>query len=268
LLRVKYMAVALLVLCCLSLVVAVSVAFYFDWKKRKEADEEAENKRFLNQKVPTGDESSSPAATTDCQTVSNNNLTWSGHRGLAGLETWGSFNFDKCATYPTAYTTTAHFPEMYQKIGAGSPKNDPALTEDQQIDDSGTNVIENIISKKKLELATNGVLSLRSDTGTAAWSTPSGSGTNFKLKFDPSGNLCVTDKDGKTPWCMLPKVTVQQTSTSGGNLATLQQQQLAAGNMKNTNDTAKRFVMIDDAGRFCMYRGTPGNIQGNSIVCK
>jgi hypothetical protein len=262
------MAVALLILCCLSLAVAAAVAYYFDWKKRKEEEEEAENKRFLNQPVPTSTDGSSPVATTVCQTVSDNNLTWSGHRGLAELETWGSFNFDKCATYPVAYTTTPLFSRMYQKLGAGSPKNEPALTEDQQIDDSGTNVIENIVSKKKLELATNGVLSLRTVTGTAVWSTPSGAGTNFKLKFDTSGNLCVFDKNGNTPWCMLPKVTVQQTSTSGGNLATLQQQQLAAGNMKNTTDTAKRFVMIDDAGRFCMYRGTPGNIQGNSIVCK
>ena len=266
------MAVALFILCCLSLIIAGSVAFYFDWKKRKEEEEEAENKRFMNQKVPSGGESSSPEATSDCQTISNDNLAWPGHRGLTALDTWGSFNFDKCTTYPIAYTTTSRFAEMYQKIGAGSPKNDPALTEDQQIDDSGTNVIENIISKKKLELATNGVLSLRTDTGTAIWSTPSSTGTNFKLKFDASsynsGNLCVFDKDGNTPWCMLPKVTVQTQSTSGGNLATLQQQQLAAGNMKNTSDTAKRFVMIDDGGRFCMYRGTPGNIQGNSIVCK
>lgn len=266
------MAVAILILCCLSFAVAAAVAYYFDWKKRKEEEEEAENKRFLNQPVASSTDSSSPSSTTDCQTVSDANLTWAGHRGLSELGTWGSFNFDKCSTHPTAYTTTAHFAEMYQKIGVGSPKNDPALTEDQQIDDSGTNVIENIVAKKKLELATNGVLSLRTDTGTALWSTPSGTGTNFKLKFDASsynsGNLCVFDKDGNTPWCMLPRVTVQQTSTSGGNLATLQQQQLAAGNMKNTNDTAKRFVMIDDTGRFCMYRGTPGNIQGNSIVCK
>ena len=251
---------------------AGAIAYYFDWKKRKEEEEEEENRRFLNQPVPTSTDGPSSVPTTDCQTISNNNLTWSGHRGLAALDAWGSFNFDNCATYPVAYTSTPFFSQMYRKLGVGSPKNDPALTEDQQIDDSGTNVIENIISKKKLELATNGVLSLRTATGTAVWSTPSGSGSNFKLKFDASsynsGNLCVFDKNGNTPWCMLPKVTVQQTSTSGGNLATLQQQQLAAGNMKNTNDTAKRFVMIDDAGRFCMYRGTPGNIQGNSIVCK
>jgi len=264
--------IAIFVVCYLSLVVAAAVAYYFYWKKRKEEEEEAENKLFLNQPVPTSSGDSAPAATTDCQSVSDNNLTWSGHRGLAELETWGSFNFDNCATYPVAYTTTSLFSRMYQKLGAGSPKNDPALTEDQQIDDSGTNVIENIIAKKKLELATNGVLSLRTDTGTVLWSTPSGAGTNFKLKFDASsynrGNLCVFDEDGNAPWCMLPRVTVQTQSTSGGNLATLQQQQLAAGNIKNTNDTAKRFVMIDDSGRFCMYRGTPGNIQGNSIVCK
>jgi hypothetical protein len=67
---------------------------------------------------------------------------------------------------------------------------------------------------------------------------------------------------------MLPRVTVQQTSTSGGNLAAIQQQQLASGNLKNDSDTASRFVMIDDAGQFCMYRGTPGNIQGTPIICK
>lgn len=266
------MTVAILVVCCLSLVVAAAVAYYFDWKRRKAEEEEAENKRFLNQPVPQDSTGAAPAAATDCQSVSDDNLTWPGHKGLATLETWGSFNFDNCATYPEAYTSTPLFAQMYQKLGSGSPKNDPALTEDQQIDDSGANVIENIIAKKKLELATNGVLSLRTDTGTALWSTPSGTGTNFKLKFDASsynnGNLCVFDKDGNAPWCMLPRVTVQTQSTSGGNLATLQQQQLAAGNIKNTNDTAKRFVVIDDSGRFCMYRGTPGNIQGNSIVCK
>lgn len=265
-------AVALFIICCLSLAVAAVIAYYFDWKKRKEEEEEAANKRFMNQPVPNDTDSSSPATTTDCQSVSDGNLAWPGHRGLTELETWGSFNFDNCTTEPAAYTTTALFSQMYQKLGAGAPKNDPALTEDQQIDDSGGNVIENVVSNKKLELATNGVLSLRTNTGTAIWSTPSGTGTNFKLKFDASsynsGNLCVFDKDGNTPWCMLPKVTVQTQSTSGGNLAALQQQQLAAGNMKNTSDTAKRFVMIDDTGRFCMYRGTPGNIQGNSIVCK
>jgi hypothetical protein len=67
---------------------------------------------------------------------------------------------------------------------------------------------------------------------------------------------------------MLPKVTVSTTSTSGGNLAATQQQQLASGNLKNNNDSAPRFVMIDDTGNFCMYRGTPGNEQGAPIVCK
>lgn len=132
---------------------AGAIAYYFDWKKRKEEEEEAENRRFLNQPVPKSTESSSPATKTDCQSISNNNLTWSGHRGLAELETWGSFTFDKCATYPVAYTSTSLFAQMYQKIGVGSPKNDPALTEDQQIDDSGTNVIENIVSKKETRVS-------------------------------------------------------------------------------------------------------------------
>ena len=264
--------IAILLLCCLSLFCSAAVAFYFDWKKRKEEEEEAENKKFMNQKVPVRDESSSPTSTTDCQTISNVNLAWPGHRGLTELETWGSFNFDKCDTYPVAYTTTPLFSQIYEKIGAGSPNKDPALTDRQQIDDTGTNTVENIIAGKKLSLATNGVLSLKTSTGSVVWSTPPGTGSNFKLRFDASsynkGNLCVSDKDGNTPWCMLPRVTVQQTSTSGGNLAAIQQQQLAAGNLKNDTDTASRFVMIDDAGQFCMYRGTPGNIQGNPIICK
>lgn len=266
---------------------SMMVAFFFIWKKVKEkqaADEEAENKRFLNQPVAQDDSVSSPTAATDCQTVSNDNLAWPGHRGLTELATWGNFNFDKCTTYPTAYTTTPQFSQLYQTLGVGSPKNDPALTDAQKIDDSGTNIVENIISKKKLELSTNGVLSLKTDTGTVVWSTPPGSGSNFSLKFDSnnynSGNLCVFDKDGNTPWCMLPRVSVPTSACSGSgsncppgsytgsDLQGYQRSLLAAGKMKTTSDTAPRFVMIDDAGQFCMYRGTPGNIQGSYIMCK
>jgi hypothetical protein len=179
--------IALFILCCLSLAVVAAVA-YFDWKRRKEEEEEAENKRFLSQKVPSGDESVSQVPASDCQNTSDNNLTWPGHRGLAELEKWGSFNFDNCATYPSAYTSTPLFAQIYQKIGSGSPKDDPALTEDQQIDDTGTNIIRNVISKKKLELATNGVLSLKTDAGEVPWRTPAGSGSEFKLKFDQNVN--------------------------------------------------------------------------------
>jgi hypothetical protein len=264
--------------CCVILMVAGGFG-YFKWKEYKENQaQEIEDQKLLKMKPTLGDDwaDDTPESTIDCQQVSNQNLAWNEHRGLTELETWASFRLQKCSTMPVAYTSTPQFAQMYEKLGAAPPNKDPALTDAQKLDTSGNSSVENIISKKKLELSTNGVLSLKTDTGAVLWTTPSGSGSDFSLKFDSNvynaGNLCVFNKDNQTPWCMLPRVSVQQSSetTDGSsvNLQSVQQQQLASGNMKNTSDTAKRFVMIDDAGNFCMYRGKPGSIQGSSIICK
>jgi len=228
-------------------------------------------------------QSDTPPPQVDCQNLSNTKLTWSGdddHRGMAGIEEWAGFKSQKCTTKPVAYTSNPSLLSSYYstKLSDGQvpPNYDPALTEKQSVDSGGDSVVGNIVSGKNLELNSTGVLSLKSGS-VAAWSTPAGtaSGT-YTLKFDANtynaGNLCVFDKNGATPWCMLPRVAVSASgsSTTGQsvNLASTQQSQLADGQMKNTYDNQPRFVMIDDSGQFCMYRGKPGSITGSSIVCK
>jgi hypothetical protein len=228
------------------------------------------------------DEDTVPTQNVNCQDMSNSQLTWTDpdHRGLAKIEDWAGFKLQKCTTKPAQYTSnTALFGYYYStKLSGGQipPNHDPALTDKQAIDSSGEDVVENVVAGKKLEIASNGVLSLKTASG-AIWSTPAGSASGtYTLKFDANtynaGNLCVFDKDGNTPWCMLPRVAVSRTasSTDGSsvNLSATQQSQLASGNMKNSSDTAQRFAMIDDSGQFCMYRGSPGSIQGSSIACK
>jgi len=282
-------AVLLGVLCCCVMSCVAAVLYYI--KKKKEADEEAAadaaNNKLMKQKVEDDDAffNESTGGTVDCQNVSNTKLAWSGHKGLTPIEDWGNFNFQKCSTQPTSYTRNASiFGQYYSQLGQGPPKNDPALTDKQSIDNSGRNIIENIISKKSLDFSSTGVLSLKNSAGTAVWATPGGAAATYTLKFDDAdfnkGNLCVFDKDGNTKWCMLPKVTVPTSACSGSgsncpsgsyagaDLAGYQRSLLAAGNLKTSNDTASRLVMIDDSGSFCMYRGTPGNVQGSAIICK
>lgn len=262
-----------------------SIVYYI--KKKKEADEEAANDKLMNQKVEDDPDffNESTGVTVDCQDISNTKLGWPGHKGLTPIEDWGNFNFQKCSTYPAAYTGNAGvFGQYYSQLAQGPPKHDPALTDQQSIDNSGKNIIENIISKKSLEFSPGGVLSLKNSSGTAEWVTTGGADDTYTLKFDQDdynkGNLCVFDKDGHTKWCMLPKVTVPTSACSGSgsscpagaytgtDLAGYQRSLLAAGNLKTSTDAASRFVMIDDSGAFCMYRGTPGNVQGSAIICK
>jgi len=281
------MVVLLIVLCCCLISVAVAVAYYI--KKKRDDDEaaaeEAANAKAMKQKVQDDPDffSESTGVIVDCQTISNTKLTWPGHKGLTPIEDWGNWNFQKCATYPEAYTRNSSvFGAYYSQLGQGQPKHDPALSEEQSIDNSGKAVIENVISKMKLDFSATGVLSLVNSTGAAVWSTPGGTTDTYTLKFDQDnfnkGNLCVFDKNGTTKWCMIPKVTVPTQacsgdgcppdSYSGSDLSSYQQSLLQAGNLKAGNDSATRFVMIDDSGSFCMYRGTPGNVQGSAIICK
>lgn len=219
----------------------------------------------------------------DCQNLSNTKLAWTDpgdHRGMAGIEEWAGFKVQKCATKPTAYTNNPSLLSSYYstKLSDGQvpPNYDPALTEKQSVDSGGDSIVGNIVSGKTLELNSSGVLSLKSGS-TAQWSTPAGSASGtYTLKFDANtynaGNLCVFDKNGATPWCMLPRIAVSTSgsSTTGQavNLSATQQSQLAGGKMKNNSDNNSRFVMIDDSGAFCMYRGNPGAPSGSPIVCK
>jgi hypothetical protein len=278
--------IVLIVLCCF-ISVAAAVAYYI--KKKKDDDaaaaEDAANTKAMKQKVADDPDffTESTGVTVDCQNLSNTKLGWPGHKGLVPIEDWGNFNFQKCSTYPTAYTSNkALFSTFYANLGPGTPKHDPALTDQQSLDNSGNYSVENIVSKSKLEFSGTGILSLKNGSGATMWSTPGGASGTYTLKFDQdnfnNGNLCVFDKDGNTKWCMLPKVTVPTQacsgdgcpsgSYSGADLASYQKSLLQAGNIKAGSDSAPRFVMIDDTGNFCMYRGTPGNEQGAPIVCK
>ena len=269
--------IVLIVLVLCFVIIGGAVVYYI--KKKRDDDaaaaDDAANAKAMKQKVPDDPDffAESTGVTVDCQNLSNTKLGWPGHKGLTPIEDWGNFNFQKCSTYPTAYTSNkALFSTFYTTLGQGSPKHDPALTDQQSLDNSGNYSVENIISKGKLEFSSTGVLSLKNSSGATLWSTPGGASGTYTLKFDQdtynNGNLCIFDKNGNKPWCMLPKVTVSTTSTTGGDLAATQQQQLSSGNLKNNSDQAHRFVMIDDSGQFCMYRGTPGNEQGAPIVCK
>jgi hypothetical protein len=222
------------------------------------------------------------ANNVNCQNLSDKKLTYPDHQGLAELPDWAGFIKQSCATIPASFTSnTTLFSEYYGSTTmANQIANDPAMTESQQIDSTGNYYLANPVSKKTLKLNGSGVLTLTSNTsGTprTIWSTPTSTANTYTLKFDSntynSGNLCVFQKNNPVPtWCMLPIVNVSTTasSTDGSsvNLQATQQAQLSAGNIKNDSDTARRFVMIDDAGNFCMYRGSPGGIIGSSIICK
>ena len=220
--------------------------------------------------------------TVNCQNLSDQKLSYPDHQGMAQLPDWAGFIQQKCATVPSAYTSNSSLFSQYYSSTTMANKltNDPALTESQQIDSTGSYYLGNPISKKTITLTNTGVLSLKSNTSgtpTAMWSTPASSANTYILQFDSNnynaGNLCVFQKgNGYPTWCMLPQVQVSTSGSSNNgqavNLQAQQNAQLAAGNMKNSSDTASRFAMIDDAGNFCMYRGSPGNIQGSSIICK
>jgi len=220
--------------------------------------------------------------TVNCQNLSNQKLTYADHQGTAQLPDWAGFNLQKCTTVPTEFTAnTSLFSQYYGSTTmANQLTNDPAITESQQIDSTGSYYLGNPVSKKTMTLDRTGVLSLKSNTSgtpTTIWSTPASTSNTYILQFDSnnynSGNLCVFQKGNPLPtWCMLPQVQVSTTGSSNNgqsvNLQAQQDAQLAAGNLKNSSDTESRFAMIDDSGNFCMYRGSPGSIQGSSIICK
>ena len=215
-----------------------------------------------------------PKNTVICQSVSDSFLSWTGHQGMAGIEDWAGFVYQKCATIPTSISTNSNLSAYYDSLGPASPSQDPCLTDSQQIDSTGKTSLENPIAGKTLSLSGTGVLSLKSG-GTAIWSTPSGPPDSYTLGFDSNvynlGNLCVFPSGGKPPlWCMLPQITVQTMARqgSGPSIQDIQQTQLNTAHLKNFADTAPRFAMISDSGAFCMHRGTPGNIQGTFVICK
>lgn len=227
-----------------------------------------------------------PNITIDCQKTSNERLAWEDHQGLTPLQDWAAFNYQYCTTSPVEYTANASlFSSYYSQLGTSSPDNDPALTDGQQVESGTRYIVGNKIPGKFLKLEGNGALSLKNNaSGVVDWTTPASSSsiTESVLKFDSnnynSGNLCVFPKGGENPiWCMLSRVSVPTSSCSGsgcpagsvsGDLQAAQAQVLGAANLKNSTDTASRFVMIDDGGQFCMYRGSPGAIQGSPIICK
>jgi hypothetical protein len=235
---------------------------------------------------------STPSATVNCQDLSNGKLSWPDHQGLASVADWAAFNYQHCTTLPTAYTSNLIlFSNYYSNLGPAPPKKDPALTENQKMESGSTTYyVGNPVSNKELSLTPDGVLSLKnSTTGAKDWSTPSAGLNGAVLKFDSnaynSGNLCIFPKTGTDPppvWCMLQRISVPTTacsrtgggaacppgSYSGTDLASYQNSLFNTAKLKNTTDTAARFVMIDDAGKFCMYKGSPGAIQGTSIICK
>jgi hypothetical protein len=238
------------------------------WHKAPKSSAPAETSESIEAFFNQG---KTPGPSINCQNLSNSQLSYPDHRGKATLQDWSDYKIQGCSTKPTAYTRNNQlFSEYYSTLGLGPPTNDPALTEKQSIKNDGSHVIENVVAGKKLGFSTNGELSLGNQ-----WKTPAGPIDTYTLKFDSNtfnaGNLCVFNKAGNIQWCMLPQVAVQSNanSTTGRvDLSTIQQGQLSAGNMKNNSDAAPRFVMIDDTGNFCMYRGSPGSTQGSAIVCK
>lgn len=223
----------------------------------------------------------------DCQAMSNGFLSWKGHKGKANISDWSGFILQKCPTFPQTYTSnTALLSSWYSANSNAPPQGDPFLGESQSIDSgSATNFIGNPTAQKHVVVTNDGGIAMYTGTDTSGdastipiWKAGGGqsSGT-YTLKFDAAfsnaGNLCVFPKSGSTPtWCMFPRITLttsgSSTDGSSVNVAATQQAQLSAGQFKNNNDTATRFMLLKDDGTFCMYRGTPGAQQGDSIICK
>ena len=228
-----------------------------------------------------------PTENVDCQAMSNGLLSWKGHKGMAALPDWAGFTLQKCPTYPQTYTSNiALLTSWYSANSNGPTQGDPFLGESQSIDSgSATNFIGNPVVQKHIVVTGDGGLAMYSGTDTTGdasatpvWKVGGGNtSATYTLKFDANnsnaGNLCVFPKGGSTPvWCMLPQITLttsgSSTDGSSVNVSATQQAQLSAGQFKNNNDTATRFMLLKDDGTFCMYRGTPGAQQGDSILCK
>jgi hypothetical protein len=168
------------------------------------------------------------------------------------------------------------FNTYYQNLARQNPNQDPAITDHQSIDNKGHGTVFNPVSKKSLVLSQTGALSLYNNSSeTIEWSTPAGPHSNtYSAKFDSSfnnnGNFCVFESGESDPiWCILPQITVTTSlNNQPGDLASIQNNQLAAGNMKNSYDARPRFAMVDDSGQFCVYKGAPGSGQTTQIICK
>jgi hypothetical protein len=124
-----------------------------------------------------------------------------------------------------------------------------------------------------------GVNTANDSTTSTTWCTPAGTDSNsqYKFAFDTAtanaGNLCLFNKTDTTKppvWCALPQITLQTTATSttsaSPGLADIQQQQLAAANMKNRADQDPRFAILRDDGKLCMYKGTASS-PGQNLWC-
>jgi len=275
----------LLLAIAVAVVVTVAVIIY----KKKKASENS----FKFPKMSLEDQQAffagggKTTSNVDCQAMSNGLLSWKGHKGKANLSDWSGFILQKCPTFPQSYTSNTEMLSSWYSTNSNSPpQGDPFLGESPSLDSgSTTNFIGNPTAQKHIVVTNDGGLAMYNGTDTSGdasaipiWKTGGGqaSGT-YTLKFDANnsnaGNLCIFPKSGTRPvWCMLPQITLQTSSSSTDgssfNLAATQQSQLSAGQFKNNNDTATRFMLLSDDGTFCMYRGTPGAQQGNSIACK
>lgn len=225
-------------------------------------------------------------ANVDCQSMSNTQLSWIGHKGKAALPDWAGFQLQKCATYPVAFTSnTSLLSSWYSANSNAPPKGDPFLSESSSMESGTSSFIGNPVANKHIVVRGDGSLAAYTgpntstdSTQTPMWATPANSPGSYVLKFDANnsnaGNLCVFPKSGGDPvWCILPRITLAEASTTTTgqptvNLQSQQQAQLVAANFKNVNDTVARFALLKDDGTFCVYRGTPGSQQGTSIVCK
>jgi hypothetical protein len=219
--------------------------------------------------------------------MSNGLLSWKGHKGKAALPDWSGFILQKCSTYPQTYTSnTALLNSWYSANSNAPPQGDPFLGESQSLDSgSTTNFIGNPTAQKHIVVTNDGGIAMYTGADTTNdasaipnWKAGGGQANGtYTLKFDAAfsnaGNLCIFPKSSSTPvWCMFPRITLttsgSSTDGSSVNVAATQQSQLSAGQFKNNNDTATRFMLLKDDGTFCMYRGTPGAQQGDSIICK
>lgn len=230
-----------------------------------------------------------PTSNVNCQAMSDNTLTWIGHKGMASIQDWAGFIVQKCSTFPRSYTENATLLGTYFSNNSRAPPNgDPYLSEAQQVDSSSaTNSIGNPVCQKHIKITPTGIsVAAGSNNSTDVTSS------SYILKFDASyanaGNLCVFPKSSNTPtWCMFPQITLVQSrsthnvngvlvgddgqpvppGTPTGDVTAAQQAQLVAGKFKNNSDNAPRFMLLKDDGTFCMYRGYPGSPQGNPIAC-
>lgn len=214
--------VLFLVICCCILIAASGFVYYQDYKKKtwKGASKKL-TLAELNAMFGTR-----PDKTIDCQNVSNETLTWKDHQGLAAIVDWAAFNYQYCNTIPESYTSNVNlFSNYYSVLGPSPPKNDPALTESQEIESGKVYIIGNPVSGKILKLDGTGVLTLKNNTsGVIDWSTPGSSITKAVLKFDSNtynaGNLCVFEKDKNLPiWCIQDQIwsTIPTTACSSSS---------------------------------------------------